>query len=162
MPENLRFKLLSIQDVDSLESLHGKSFDVPWTKDAFASLMTLPTTLVIGAFDEDQSVLVGFLMVSLLTGMEAEILTFCVHPLFRKKGVGTFLLGELLSTLSLFDCSICSLDVDENNETAIQLYKKFGFEITGKRHNYYKSSKGNVSSSLLMVLNRKNNVKNNH
>jgi ribosomal protein S18 acetylase RimI-like enzyme len=155
--------------------MHIACFDVPWTHRAFETLLVLPTTLVLGVFaysdpqkaDSPPSLqaanknisdqkgigtFAGFMMVSILSGAEAEILTFCVHPNYRKLGIGNQLMRELISSLIIFKCKNCYLDVAENNIAAIRLYENFGFQITGKRQNYYKNSNGEVLSALLMTI----------
>lgn len=168
-----------------IHAMHEECFDVPWTQEAFESVLALPTTLILGAFvlapaqistyqpldfddalhllavnknipsDIPSEIFVGFMMVSILSGAEAEILTFCVHPDYQRGGIGRQLMTELITSLSLFDCTECYLDVAEDNVPAIKLYEQFGFKIAGKRQNYYKNSRGQFLSALLMTCNIK-------
>ncbi len=154
---------------------------MPWTREAIQELMALSTTLILGAvvplsqdaeipstvpdqaanknqqsvasfYINDSDSLVGFMMFSILSGAEAEILTFCVRPQYQNQGIGSQLMQDFVSTLSFFDCTTCYLDVKENNRSAIHLYENFGFQPVGRRKNYYKSSRGELLSSLLMTL----------
>lgn len=183
MHEDLYFKLLTPDDGELIHAMHEACFDVPWTQEAFESVLILPTTLTLGAFvlspsqaslylpidfndaphlpavnknipsGKPSEIFVGFMMVSILSGAEAEILTFCVHPDYRRGGIGRQLMTELITSLSLFDCTECYLDVAEDNLSAINLYEQFGFKIAGRRENYYKNSSGQFSSALLMTCN---------
>lgn len=163
--------LLRIEDIPHMVQLHFACFDVPWTAAAFEQMMQLPTTLSLGVYiinEKEESeyaainsnlppqtpmgLFVGFIMVSILSGAEAEILTLCVHPQYQRRGIARYLLQEFMESLYHFNCTHCYLDVAENNDPAIQLYKKFGFSIKGTRSNYYKNSKGEVLSSLLMTF----------
>ena len=179
---DLHFKLLTAHEVALLHAMHVTCFDMPWRQEAFESLLTLPTTLVLGAFldihklgsaphqieldypphpsavnknissQDFSEIFVGFMMLSILSGAEAEILTFCVHPKYQQLGIGRQLMDELLSSLTIFHCTRCYLDVAENNTSAIKLYENFGFKVTGKRQNYYIDSKGETLSALLMTF----------
>ena len=63
---------------------------------------------------------------------------------YRNKGVGTLLLRELISICKEFKANSIFLEVSEDNEPAIKLYKKLGFENVGIRKNYYKDKNGIV------------------
>jgi ribosomal-protein-alanine N-acetyltransferase len=90
------------------------------------------------------STLVGFLA-SRSVEDETEILNVAVHPNFRRRGVATRLI-ESIRGESLF------LEVRESNSTAQELYRKLGFEVVGRRDNYYDDP---VEDALVMRLSRK-------
>ena len=73
---------------------------------------------------------VAFQAIQSLTGGEAEILNLAVHPEFRRRGIGTRLLGQL-------DFEVLYLDVRAANQTALRFYHKHGFVKTGHRRKYY-------------------------
>jgi [ribosomal protein S18]-alanine N-acetyltransferase len=82
-------------------------------------------------------------------GEEAEILALAVRRDHRRHGLASFLLQNFLDHISHSTVRAIFLEVRESNSAAIALYKKFGFEITGRRPNYYRNPE---ESALLMNL----------
>jgi len=68
---------------------------------------------------------------------EAHITLLAVHPDYRRQGLGQLLLFKLLEDAIARKLAWATLEVNENNLTAVNLYKKYGFQIAGKRKNYY-------------------------
>ena len=91
--------------------------------------------------------IVGYLNYSIMYE-NAELNQVLVDSLYRNKGIGSLLLEHFLS-----DCKNCdniSLEVREDNLTAIKLYEKFGFAKVAIRKNYY----GDIDG-ILMVYNKR-------
>ena len=82
-----------------LSVLHATCFEKAWDKDAFLSLLSLPTT--IGLFNEK-----SFILCSVCFD-EAEILTIGVVPSEQRKGLGFKLLQEIQLLLKVFYISSC-------------------------------------------------------
>ena len=62
---------------------------------------------------------------------------FGVKEGYRGRGLGTYFLGAVLEEVRDMNLKSVSLTVDVNNEAAIGLYRKFGFEIVDERQNLY-------------------------
>src|SRR5262249_50495654 len=80
---------------------------------------------------------------------EAEILDLAVDPNHRRHGKASFLLSKFVQHISRSAVKKIFLEVRESNAAAISLYKKFGFQIGGRRPNYYRNPEENA---LLMSL----------
>lgn len=72
-----------------------------------------------------------------------EIFEIAVHPLFRKLGYASYLINQIPDDKDVF------LEVNETNDSAINLYVKNGFKIVSKRKNYYKNN-----SAIIMKRNK--------
>lgn len=70
-----------------------------------------------------------------------DIINIVVDPKFRRQQIASNLFDYLLSEAPS-SVELITLEVSENNEPAINLYKKFGFEIVNIRKKYYKDSDG--------------------
>ncbi|MDJ0686992.1 MAG: ribosomal protein S18-alanine N-acetyltransferase [Xenococcaceae cyanobacterium MO_188.B32] len=68
---------------------------------------------------------------------EAHITLLGIHPHYRGQKLGRLLLYILLQDAVDRQLKRATLEVSVNNQPAISLYQKFGFEIAGKRKNYY-------------------------
>ena len=68
---------------------------------------------------------------------EAHITLLGIHPDYRRQGLGQLLLCYLLQDAIARQLAWATLEVNENNRGAINLYQKYGFQVAGKRKNYY-------------------------
>ena len=82
--------------------------------------------------DETDTVVVGFVCYSVSTD-EVYILNVGVKRDFRRRGVAS----RLLRVIFNIDVSRFILEVRKINNSAIQLYQKFGFNIVSLRRNFY-------------------------
>ncbi|HLY25756.1 MAG TPA: ribosomal protein S18-alanine N-acetyltransferase [Aggregatilineales bacterium] len=80
---------------------------------------------------------------------EAHISTIAVHPHYRGKGLGELLLAGMLGRGMALDAEYSVLEVRVGNEPAISLYRKYEYEIAGRRKNYYRD---NGEDAFLMNL----------
>jgi ribosomal protein S18 acetylase RimI-like enzyme len=76
------------------------------------------------------------LLASNLRGTHARIPTIAVRREWQKRGVGKFLLSEILKRLKQLGADDVRLTVDSNNDAAKSLYNKFGFQQEYKRIHY--------------------------
>lgn len=68
---------------------------------------------------------------------ERSVCNIAVMPEFRKHGIGKLLVGALIKNARETGTSVIMLEVRESNAAAIALYEKMGFELVGKRKNFY-------------------------
>ena len=68
---------------------------------------------------------------------EGYITNVAVSPDFRRQGIARALIAELTAKAGENKLAFVTLEVRESNFAARRLYEKNGFEIVGKRKNYY-------------------------
>jgi [ribosomal protein S18]-alanine N-acetyltransferase len=68
---------------------------------------------------------------------EAHLTLLGIHPDYRHQGLGQLLLFTLLEDAIARRLEWATLEVNEHNLAAINLYQKYGFQIAGSRKNYY-------------------------
>ena len=105
---------------------------------------TLPQTFIVS---EMQGRVVGYIMCRLEHGFsdlkklrfakKGHIISVAVMPEQRKLGIGYSLVEQALSALAFLNADECYLEVRLNNEPAINLYRKMGFEVTRTIPRYY-------------------------
>jgi ribosomal protein S18 acetylase RimI-like enzyme len=82
-------------------------------------------------------------------GDDCEILDLAVRQIHRRQGHASFLLEKFLRHAARSPLRKIYLEVRESSAPAIALYKKFGFQVTGRRPGYYRSPD---ESALLMTF----------
>ena len=88
--------------------------------------------------------MVGYL-IAMLTLDSADILNIGIDSDFKRQGYGTGLLNHLIEELKKKDIGEILLEVRAGNKSAIQFYKKQGFEEISVRKNYYTKNSKNQS-----------------
>ena len=78
---------------------------------------------------------------------EAHIMNIAVRKDFRRNGIGFELLNFLIDEAKSKGKMCITLEVRDNNIPAIKLYKKFNFDILGRRKKYY----NNVNDAIIMT-----------
>lgn len=68
---------------------------------------------------------------------EAHISTIAVHPDWRGKKLGELLVWVMVRQAILQGATMVTLEVRVSNTVAQNLYRKYGFDITGLRRGYY-------------------------
>ena len=83
---------------------------------------------------------------------EGYIANVAVAPPARRRGVGRALIASLLARADQMQLAFVTLEVRPSNHAAIALYEGFGFEVVGRRKNYYDKPS---EDALLMTKFRK-------
>ena len=96
-----------------------------------------PFSKCLGYFENNE--IIGFLDFSVIYE-KIEINDIYVSEEYRNLGIASKLLEYMINSIEEIDN--ITLEVRVDNEIAINLYKKFGFEIIGVRKNYYKDIDG--------------------
>ena len=127
-------RIAETADWPVLASLHNVCFSEQWTPFGLGQLLAGEGTYALLADDEDGGR--GFILVRVVAD-EAEILTFAVHPLWRRQGLGRDLLYAAARLATLQGGRTLILEVAVANFAARQLYGRFGFQQAGLRRAYY-------------------------
>jgi len=108
----------------------------PWTVGMFWSeLARIPETRHYLVADDGGRV-VGYAGLA-ATRREADVQTLAVDPDRQGEGLGRRLLDALLAEARDRGCATVFLEVRADNERAIELYRRSGFEEIGRRRGYY-------------------------
>jgi ribosomal-protein-alanine N-acetyltransferase len=70
---------------------------------------------------------------------EAHIIAIGVRNGYRRLGIGEGLLIETIELAQILNANVVTLEVRASNEIAQELYKKYGFQVVGRRPRYYSS-----------------------
>jgi ribosomal-protein-alanine N-acetyltransferase len=83
---------------------------------------------------------------------EAHISTIAVHPDWRGNRIGELLVWTLIWVAIQKDAELVTLEVRVSNEVAINLYRKYGFEVSGRRRGYYRDNNEDAHIMALTPL----------
>jgi ribosomal-protein-alanine N-acetyltransferase len=132
----MEIRRLSIPDLDPIVEIENAVYPTPWSRSMFAGELAKPSSVSLGAFDEEAGGLVAYLIVSRYVDAW-HIMNVAVHPGYRRQGVASRLLDELFELTAGDPRRGYTLEVRVSNTTAIALYERFGFEPSGIRRGYY-------------------------
>jgi [ribosomal protein S18]-alanine N-acetyltransferase len=79
---------------------------------------------------------------------EAHISTIATDPQWRRQGIAELLLIEMTQRAEEFGARVMTLEVRVSNHGAQNLYGKYGFQVVGKRPQYYSD---NREDALIMT-----------
>ncbi|WP_197320694.1 ribosomal protein S18-alanine N-acetyltransferase [Saccharomonospora sp. NB11] len=114
--------------------------DGPWSAHAFHAELDAGGYYLAALDDDDRLVGYGGLAVVGRPGdWETGLHTIAVHPDHQGAGVGTALLRALLARADELSAAVF-LEVRTDNDVAITLYERHGFERVGVRRRYYQPS----------------------
>ena len=133
---------MRLEDLDCIKNILLTDFDDFWNYDIFKTELESKNSKYIIAKMGNE--IVGFAGVKVVLE-QADIMNIVTKKNCRNKGIGSWLLKSLIDICKDFNVSSIMLEVDENNLSAIHLYKNFGFEILNTRKNYY-----GINSALIM------------
>jgi ribosomal-protein-alanine N-acetyltransferase len=123
-------------DLDAVLPLERELFGPSaWTPEIFWSELAHPQTrwYVVA---EDPSGLVGYAGL-LIPGPEADVQTVGVATSAQGRGVGALLVGALIAQARRRGATTLLLEVRADNQAAISLYRRLGFERIAIRRRYY-------------------------
>jgi [ribosomal protein S18]-alanine N-acetyltransferase len=125
---------LALADLNGIEEIERRSYPTPWSRSMFAGELAKPTSLCLGAFEDDR--LAGYLIISRYVDAW-HVMNIAVAPQFRRRGIATGLLQKLFEQTEDGSRRGYTLEVRVSNVGAIKLYERLGFTARGTRRGYY-------------------------
>ena len=137
----------------SLEKLRKTHLPIVWDMQKSETLITWSERQFVESYDNVYVLLsgnkeiVGFTVI-LENPPDAEIHNLFICNELRGRGLGKILFKQAIQMLSA-EVENLYLEVSEDNNIAIALYKSLGFEEISERKNYYR--KGSTSSNAIIM-----------
>lgn len=150
-PPSVAVRPMTLVDLPTVLEIDRLSFALPWPERSYRfELSENPAAhlLVAETGRENHRSVVGYVGFWLIVD-EAHISTIAVDPRWRGQGIGELMLGRMLAAARKLGAEMATLEVRASNEAAINLYRKFGFQVVGRRTAYYRD---NEEDALLMTL----------
>ena len=140
---SISFNKLTSIEIPSVLSIEEQNSDYPWSQDQFTTSIENSNNLCYCLSFNGRTI--GYL-ISMLAVDAADILNIGIDPDFKRQGYGTGLLNHLIEELKKRHIGEILLEVRAGNKSAIQFYKKQGFEEISVRKNYYTKNSKNQSN----------------
>ena len=120
--------------LDSAARLEREGFSRPWSRESLESELNNPNSVFLAALDGEKTV--GYAGMSVIVD-EGYIFNVAVTSAYRRRGVGSALIRELVTYGKKNNLCFITLEVRRSNLAAISLYSGFGFVKAGERRDYY-------------------------
>lgn len=147
----MEIKKVSLKDLKKIVYLEQQNFKKnAFSKELIASLIDNNALFLKLEVNNIRKRLIGFIIVIKDEKERANIVNFLINPKFRNKGYGSYLLQNTIDKIkNQKGIKKIVLNVQINNTSAIELYKKFNFKRSPViLENYYQSG----DSAYLMEL----------
>lgn len=152
-----RFEILAIRKerIPYILRLADEGGLSPWTEADYRDELVRDGSIALEIEDRDNREPKGFIVARLITksktsdSSQAEILNISVHSDYRKLGLGSALLQQVIHAISEHAPATLRLEVRCSNAVAIHFYEKHGFVHEYVRKNFYSNP---VEDGLVMKL----------
>jgi ribosomal-protein-alanine N-acetyltransferase len=153
---SIRLREAGIADVAVLAALHAGCFEDAWSPQSMLEVMGSPGVrgwlAIIPALRDvaPAGVLpIGFAVARAVTD-EAELLSIGVLEQFRRQGLATQLLAQVVDFVAARGVEKLFLEVAEDKAGAQSLYQAHGFTRVGRRPDYYRGRDGMATAALTL------------
>ncbi len=136
----MEINIVNVQEnyIDDIFAIESKEIIVPWSKDALLSLIRKQNIIFRVMLLDDE--VIGYYSFQKVFD-EGYINNIAIKREYQSKGYGTKLFEDLIERAHKFEVNALTLEVEVDNDRAIKLYKKFGFQEEGRRKNFYLNKK---------------------
>ena len=141
----MRIESMTAAHLDEVATIENDCFSHPWSRRSLESELQNETSRFLVAVEDGR--VIGYIGMSAVID-EGYLFNVAVDRQYRKKGVGSALVRELVTFCQKRNYAFLTLEVRESNAPAISLYSRFGFVRVGERKNYYSKP---VENALLMT-----------
>lgn len=130
----MKLEKMTSAHIDGVCKIEEACFAHPWSRQSVESELANENSVFIVAVEGEK--VIGYIGMSVVID-EGYIFNVAVGADFRRKGVGTALINELVTYGKKNNLCFITLEVRGSNQAAISLYSDFGFIKVGERKNYY-------------------------
>lgn len=130
--------LMKKADLPEIMAIERSSFVSPWTEGMFLDELKLPHAqrLTVKIEAEGKSWIAAY-MIFWIVADEVHLHKMAVKKECRRQGLALSLMNLMKDIAAQAGITRRTLEVRESNTKAINLYRKCGFLVKGKRPNYY-------------------------
>ncbi len=128
-------------DLKRVYEIENMSFNQSYGIDMFQQLYDMGVGFLVA---EEDGYVIGYVIFWIKYENQGHIISIAVDKNYRRLKAGTQLLVKAISILSLLRIDAIYLEVNENNEGAVEFYKTFNFKIDRVVPGYYEDGNGAI------------------
>ncbi len=137
----MKIRKFTPKDLKRVFEIENMSFQQSYGINMFQQLYELGVGFLVIELDE---YVIGYVIFWTKYENQGHIISIAVDKNYRRLGAGSKLLLRAISILSLLNISAIYLEVNENNNGAVEFYKRFDFKIDRVVPNYYDNKDGAI------------------
>ena len=137
----MKIRKFTPKDLKRVFEIENMSFQQSYGINMFQQLYELGVGFLVIELDE---YVIGYVIFWTKYENQGHIISIAVDKNYRRLGAGSKLLLRAISILSLLNISAMYLEVNENNNGAVEFYKRFDFKIDRVVPNYYDNKDGAI------------------
>ena len=142
---NVKIEKMTKEHLNQIKDILQEQFDEFWNANVLDKELENPLSEYIVAIENDE--VVGY--AGIWQPMdEGHITNIVTKKDKRENGIGKKMIEEIINLAKNKNLKCVTLEVNEHNEPAINLYKKYNFVEVGKRTKYY----NNTDDAIIMTL----------
>jgi ribosomal-protein-alanine N-acetyltransferase len=136
--KELIIKKMGIEDLNEVFNIESSSSLHPWSKNMFFEEIknSHSFSFIIQMKEIPKYRVMGFICFRNL-GEDSELLNICVHPQYRRMGIGKRLMQFYIDFCQEMAIKTFYLEVNVTNQPAIHLYQYFFYQSSGMRKKFY-------------------------
>jgi ribosomal-protein-alanine N-acetyltransferase len=148
-PDHLHplIRRLGEQDLDRVFEIEQSAYPHPWTRGIFSDCLRVGYEcwgLQAGLE------LLAYCVVTHAAG-ESHLLNLCVAPNWQRQGFGSCMLEHAIRLACRQGCDSMFLEVRPSNPAGIGLYAGRGFQVVGRRRDYYRAGEGREDAIVMQL-----------
>jgi len=140
---------LRAADIDLVAKIHATCFYDAWGPPMIRQVLNIPGTFALIVRRKNYSSIIGFALARIVAD-ECELLSLGVASEYRANGAGSLLLTATMGRAALERARWFFLEVAEDNDVALRLYRAHGLTRVGYRLNYYDNADGTKTNAITM------------
>ena len=137
----MKIRKFTPKDLKRVFEIENMSFHQSYGINMFQQLYELGVGFLVIELEE---YVIGYVIFWTKYENQGHIISIAVDKNYRRLGAGSKLLLRAISILSLLNISAIYLEVNENNNGAVEFYKRFDFKIDRVVPNYYDNKDGAI------------------
>lgn len=143
---NIIITKMTEEDLNSIKDNLTTEFDDFWNYNVLHQEYLNDTSSIFVATTQNHEIL-GFISIQIIID-EATITNIVTKKDSRNTGIGSAMLDHIINYCKTQNLKNLTLEVNEKNTSALNLYKKYNFKQTGLRKNYYNGNENAIIMNL--------------
>lgn len=141
---------ISGEDTGEIARVHAACFDEQWSARMLQRILAMPGAFGLGIRNGGVGGSLAAFALNRVAADECELLSLGVAPEHRRRGYGAMLLDASMVRAGAVSARKFFLEVAEDNEPALKLYRIRGLVPVGRRPDYYELKDGGTAAALTM------------